>query len=421
MRDPSSGHRVSIRIVACLLFLASQAHADVIRSRTLAVNGRTVQEIRMGNEPGSERLVRLVVVTNGASPNTTSLLTAVADIDTWVDPARPAPPFTTVIDSGQVFSVGGGCRRGNQVDFPFINANQPRVLRISGGSSTVVPVSVAGEQWDSADCAATSDLTRTMFVFTNRTQQRGFLFVDTGQANDLLAPQVSLGQVKTPFVGGLRPSISHIPSALRKVALVFMQPDGQVRWWQYDPDAINVDFNCVAGAQSPPPTGFTIPRGTKVMDRDAIVDLNGDGQFEVVRMTRTTPPSCVATPVPTPAGPVAGSAFNWSEPGVALDPETGQLNFLAGTFTSVLDNGVITSHPGNPGGGSHAACAVTSSERINQILAAHPAPSPFEIAMVQRQLNEAAEQQASRVILKGGFETTDELVRAFCVWVGYMP
>ena len=101
-------------------------------------------------------------------------------------------------------------------------------------------------------------------------ERKIFFYVDTGGANDLVAPQVSLGGAKTPFVGGLRPAISPAPGTARKVNLLFMQPSGQTRWWQYDPDAINVDFNCVAGAQMPAPSGFTIPRGAKVAGRGAI-------------------------------------------------------------------------------------------------------------------------------------------------------
>jgi hypothetical protein len=407
----------AITITFALLTCSLTASAQVIRQRVLDVNGRTVQEIRLGNEPGSPRLVRMVVVTNGPTAGTTSLLTAVADVNDWMDPTAPAPTFTSVIPSGTVFSVGGGCTRGGHIDFPFINANEPRVLLFSGGAPTILPVSVAGSLWDSADCAVANDDSRTYFLFTNRVQQNGFFYVDTGGANDLVAPQVSLGGAKTPFAGGLRPSLSPAPDTARKVNLLFMQPNGQSRWWQYDPDAINVDFNCVAGAQAPPPTTFTIPRGARVAGRSAIADFDGDGAFEVVQMAPATPPNCTSVPTPTNAGPVAGSNFNWSEPGVALDPETGQLNFLAGTYTSLLANNQITSRPGagGAGGGSYAACPVSSSENINQMLIAKPAPSAFQLQIEQRQINDANERAASRVILKGGFESDDFLIRAFCV------
>jgi hypothetical protein len=411
--------RFLVTLLAVVLLTCSLATtAQVIRQRVVEVNGRTVQEIRFGNEPGSPRLVRAVVVTNGPTAATTSLLTAVADVDDWVNPAAPAPTFTPIIASGTAFSVGGGCRRGGQLDFPFINANEPRVLRFSGGAPTIVPVSIAGSSWDSADCAVANDGSRTFFLFTNRLQQNGFFYVDTGGANDLVAPQVSLGGAKTPFAGGLRPSIAPMPGTARKVNLLFMQPNGQSRWWQYDPDAINVDFNCVAGAQVPAPTGFVIPRGARVAARSAIADFDGDGDFEVVRMTPATPPNCTGVPTPTNAGTVAGSNFNWAEPGVAADRETGQINFLAGTYTSLLANDQITSRPGGTGGGSYAACPVGSSEAFNQMLIAAPALSPFQLEIQLRQINDANERAASRVILKGGFESDNTLIAAFCWFFG---
>jgi hypothetical protein len=411
--------RTVATVVALVLLTCSlAATAQVIRQRVVDVNGRTVQEIRFGNEPGSSRLLRIVVVTNGPTAGTTSLLTAVADVNDWVNPAAPAPVFTPIIDSGTAFSVGGGCRRGGQLDFPFINANEPRVLRFSGGAPTILPVSIAGSLWDSAECAVANDGSRTFFLFTNRVQQNGFFYVDTGGVNDLVAPQVSLGGAKTPFVGGLRPSISPAPGTARKVNLLFMQPSGQTRWWQYDPDAINVDFNCVAGAQVPAPTGFTIPRGARVAGRGAIADIDGDGDFEVVQLTPATPPNCTGVPTPTNAGAVAGSNFNWAEPGVAADRETGQINFLAGTYTSLLANDQITSRPGGTGGGSYAACPVGSSESFNQMLIANAAPSPFQLEIQQRQINDATERQASRVILKGGFESDNLLIVAFCGYFG---
>ena len=129
--------RIVATVVALVLLTGSlAATAQVIQQRVVNVNGRTVQEIRFGNEPGSPTRLRIVVITNGPTAGTTSLLTAVADVNDWVNPSAPAPTFTPIIASGTVFSVGGGCTRGGQVDFPFINANEPRVLRFSGGTPT---------------------------------------------------------------------------------------------------------------------------------------------------------------------------------------------------------------------------------------------------------------------------------------------
>ena len=140
--------------LAALGVAASVQADETLSSRTVSPNGRPVQEIRFGAEPGGNQL-RMVVVTNGPTAGTTTLLTAVGAPNLWYDPGQQPPPFTELIASGTVFSVGGGCKRGGQLDFPFINGNRPYMLRFQGGQSNIflLPITNTNENYDSADCA----------------------------------------------------------------------------------------------------------------------------------------------------------------------------------------------------------------------------------------------------------------------------
>ena len=398
-------------------FACSTLLAEVVRSRIVSPNGRTVQEIRFGNEPGSNRRrVRMLIVTNGPTSGTTTLATAVADVNDWVDSNAPQPVFTEVIPSGTVFSAGGGCLRGNQLDFPFIDGNRPKILRIVGGNAIIVPVGVDSDLYDSADCAVSGDGARTFFIFTNRTLQRLFFYNDAGGANDLQNPTVTFSAVRSPFEGGLRPSIGSVPDTNDTVALLYMASNGQSRWLQYNGGLQNVEFNCLAGTQNPPPSGFTIPRGAKVANREAIGDFNGDGTFEVVRIAPTPAAACAAAPMQqTPAGPVAGTVFNWREPGVALDDETGQINFLAGTYTHILADGTTVSVPGaQTTGGSSAACTVGNTETLNQLMSA----AALDAAQMRLQQERTDQPSKGKVVFKSGHESTTDLLDAVCSLIG---
>lgn len=188
------------------IVLPAHAQLSVLAERTVNPNGRTVQEIRIGADPSGATQLRTAVITNGPTAGTTSLLTAVTEVNALLAGTQ-APTWTTVIAAGTAFSLGDGCRRGNQLDFPLIDANRPKILRFVGtAAGIVVNVPVTdNDLYDSADCVATSDQLATYFIYSNRSLSRLPLFRDTGAPNDLVNSLVTFSSVKTPFVGGLRP------------------------------------------------------------------------------------------------------------------------------------------------------------------------------------------------------------------------
>ncbi len=347
----------------------AQAQLSVLAERTVNPNGRTVQEIRIGADPSGATQLRTVVITNGPTAGTTSLLTAVTEVNALLAGTSPAPTWTTVIAAGTAFSLGGGCRRGNQLDFPFIDANRPKILRFVGSAAgIVVNVPVTGKDlYDSADCVATSDQLATYFIYSNRSLSRLPLFRDTGAPNDLVNSLVTFSSVKTPFVGGLRPAIAGLPesqwisgSGPHVFALMFMRTDGQTRWHQYDASQLNINFNCLAGAQSPPPSAFTIPRGSAVIGHHAAGDFNNDGIAEIVTFNKGTPPNCTDPPVSTPFGNIAGSAFNWIEFSARrFDNGSG---LIIGNQMALLPPTLVVPSTTGTAGGSHASINVISAE-----------------------------------------------------------
>lgn len=352
-----------------MMALPAQAQLAVLVERTVNPNGRTVQEIRIGADPSGATQLRTVVITNGPTAGTTSLLTSVTEVNALLAGTSPAPTWTTVIAAGTAFSLGGGCRRGNQLDFPFIDANRPKILRFVGNAAGIVvnvPVT-DNDFYDSADCVATSDQTATYFIYSDRSVSRLPLFRDTGAPIDLVNPMVSFSSVKTPFVGGLRPAIAALPasqwisgSGPHVLALMFMRTDGQTRWHQYDASQLNINFNCLAGTQSPPPSAFTIPRGSAVIGHQAAGDFNGDGIAEVVTFNKGTPPNCTDPPASTPFGNIAGSAFGWSE--FAARPFDNGSGLIIGNQMALLPPTQVVPSTLGTAGGSHTGINVISAE-----------------------------------------------------------
>lgn len=408
--------RFALAIASATLPLAAFAD-QVLATRDLQPNGRQVQEIRFGEEPGSRNL-RVLVLTNGPTAGTTTVLTAVASTAAWTDPSVPPPTFTTIIPSAAAFSIGGGCRRGNQVDFPYIENFRPKILRFTNGVlSTVNVLPFDSDQYDSAECAASLDGSRTFFIYSNRNVNRLAIMVDRGGATDLNVPLVAFSSVKPPTLGGLRPAISTVPDKPFSIALMFMETNGQTRWREYDTDLLNVDRTCLVGTQAPPPSGFSIPRGARIVNNFVFGDFDGNGQFEFAALDNTRG-TCAAAPAYTAAGPVAGVGYTWSEPAATILSSGRRVMFISTQALSVAPTFAPVVAPGpNPGnGGPNAACGATSTEsddlyligssasainlRIQLMLLQAPLPLPGEDELFESSLEEVSFQPALTCGLK---------------------
>ena len=348
------------------LFPAGSALAgELLRGRSVPVNGRPVLEIRLSEVPAGNNL-RAVVVTAGPTAGTTSLLTAVGTPDQWLDSTVLPSNFQYLVESGTVFSVGGGCTRGSTTDFPFINNSKPNVLRFNGGTATIIPMlTFDSSNFDSAECRAAPDGSRTTFVFSNRSTNRAIVVVDEGGPNDLNLPFVTFSSVLPPFLGGLRPQMSLVANRPHSVAFLWMETNGQTRWREFDTEAVNVDFNCLVDTQSPPPAGFTIPRGARTIGPFVVSDFDGNGQIEYGIVEKTSPAACVAGPVLTNAGPVAGTGFNFTEPAGTVTANLGLSVAIFGRAATWDGSGTPpTVDPGpHPGiAGPFAACGYYNEE-----------------------------------------------------------
>ena len=177
-------------------------------NRISTPNGRAVLEIRKGTHPASPNLLFTAVITTGPSAGTTSLLLQQATVQDVFNPALPAAAWSVVRSSFTGFSLGGGCGRSNLIDFPFINANRPEILRITGTTAQVIVLNVANsDQYDSIDCLLQND-GQILYMLTNRTQKKLELRREAAGALSLVRDD--FGEVLTPFVGGIRPSMARI-------------------------------------------------------------------------------------------------------------------------------------------------------------------------------------------------------------------
>lgn len=256
--------------------------------RSTTPNGRVVLEIRKGTHPTSPNLLFTAAITVGPTSGTTSLLLQQAQLQDIFNAAVPAAGWTVVRSSMSGFSLGGGCGRSNQIDFPYINNNRPEILRVTGTTGQVITPTISNsDQYDSVDCVVQGN-GQVLYMLTNRTQ--GVLELRREQSGSLILVRNNFGSVITPFVGGVRPSIAKVrrPSvftstglhgpdgtALQDDFVIFfvpaLLPQSQiVKLLGILDDEPLTSFAQCDGATSPAPAGFTIPKESAVADGVAV-------------------------------------------------------------------------------------------------------------------------------------------------------
>lgn len=359
------------------------AWAQSYSYRQVPGNGRGLFELRLGGtyvapSGGSAGAGLLVgAVTSGPTSGTTSLIAGVLDLNKLFDPVQPLPGFTTVVPTGSVFSLGGGCLRGGQTDFPYINGNRPAIVRYGGAGFIVVVPTLTGisptNQYDSADCAVDRNATRTVYAFSNRSLNRVELWQDgAGGFQPLQLTQ--LAGVATPFGGGLRPALD-IDVATQQVSVLYQELGGRTVLNSVNPLTGTVGGACEVFT-APGPTGFTRPRETTTFSfsggtRFAVGDFDNNGTTEIVRIS----PGCVRQSFPAGSS-AGGNGFNWTGYGHAPDPTLNKENVLWGDYFYLDDNtNYVPQAAGGPfpgRGGPFSACGVRTRDGGHDVIAVTP-------------------------------------------------
>jgi hypothetical protein len=363
---PSRLSPVAAVLITVLAGFASEASAQFASNiRLTNPIGRTVLELRKGTQPANPRLLFTAAITAGPTGGTTSLLLQQMPIADLFDPAVPAASWVTVRSSATAFSLGGGCGRGNLIDFPFINNSRPEILRISGTTQQVITPSIAGNDlYDSIDCMTQGD-GRVLYMLTNRTRRT--LEMRREQGGILVLVRDDFGTVITPFVGGIRPSLGRIlrPTGVRmpgvdstdhdspagdddalSAAYVFAEASGfqievgrsaPVVYGIGDDDALTLRGNCF-GPSRPIPTVFSYPKDTAIASGVAVGASRGDdllwADFFAVAAG-----GCKQTQAAESFGPVGPfSQYTWTA--VAANTQSRGVEIAYSTL--VLPSGVIT-------------------------------------------------------------------------------
>jgi hypothetical protein len=349
---------VSASLVLFSLASAPRAQAQVPLgnfTRVVTPNGLSVLEIRMGSEPANGNLLFTAVITAGPISGSTNVMLQTTLAGNLLNPSATVPGFVVVRSAISAYSLGGGCGRGNIVDFPYINGSRPEILRITGTTHQVITLGLPGnDQYDSIDCVVFAG--QTFYAMTNRTRHR--LELRKEQGGMLVLVRDTFGNILTPFQGAPRPAFwrpFRLPTGIAPVAprgsappgnvgynalnfmsVLFMTDDG-VSYEEYVGADGTSEELCPVGVQTPPPSTFVRVKETASGGIAAAGDFNADGVIDVA----VTDPDTPGCPIPY-AGPLGtalgGSQANWT--GV-----TGQ----ATHDFSIVSAGVFTLfEPGRP-------------------------------------------------------------------------
>lgn len=351
------------------------AGIDFSERNAIPVINRQIFELRLGATTRSTSSIAnggllATVLTAGPTSGTTSLFGATLDGGTLFN-GGPAPTFTTILATGSAFSLGGGCQRGGFTDFPFINANRPRIARFdaaTGTFSVVTPTIAGSDFYDAIDCVPSS--LGTAFVVSNRTLSRVEVYRDNGSGFQAVNT-TGINNVVTPFSGGLRNAIALDPLAL-DVLLSVTRNSGAHQMIAVDLATGTLSAPCQL-ASAPVPTGFTRPRegAFRLLGKGAgarrliVADFDNDGSTDIVTLPSG---SCSPTITSGPAGSSnGGNGFNWTGYSTTHDPETHNANILWGDYFYVApgdnfaqDSALASPYAGR--GGPFHGCTVVDRD-----------------------------------------------------------
>jgi hypothetical protein len=415
---PVLSSRSSMRFVLLTLLSvigceAAQAQFGTF-SRITSPNGRQVLEVRMGTMPANRNLVFTAVITAGPISGSTSLMLQQALARDIFNAGAPAAGWTVVRSSITAFSLGGGCGRSNLIDFPFINNNRPEILRITGTTQQVITLGIAGnnDQYDSIDCTVTA-AGQVVYILTNRTRQTLELRREQGGLLQLVRD--NFGAVRTPFQGGIRPSIRNV-----RPRVVAVAPDGtapktertakegidvsfETVRFLYDSfvsPIINTQgdildaglsgpfFSCFFGAK-PNTTAFGNVNESAVGGSAAVADATSANRFDLNFYALNANGSCTPGPSIPMSSRAGGSLYTFA--GIAAvssdsgrgAPGTGvpSTTVIDTNTIATFENGTRTdrAHPMGGRGGPKAACAIRGGDTEGGVLIAGPGATTAQL------------------------------------------
>lgn len=376
----------------------------------LTPNGSAVFEARFGTQPANRGLIFLAVITAGPVSGSTSVLLMQSPVAALFTPGNPPPGWTTVRSSISAYSLGGGCGRNNQIDFPYINGTRPEILRITGTTQQVVTLGITNtDQYDSIDCVVQGN-GQVLYMLTNRTRQRLELRREQGGLLQLVRDD--FGTVRTPFQGGIRPAIAlsrfrpppgpvapmggpppfgvaydlivaeeTVISSSQVRAILRMLDDGVANM----PTA----SECVLGVR-PDPLVFGNVNESALAGNLVAADFTGSGFFGARRLGFTTPTCDVLGSDPL-SGRLGGTLFSFSGVAAAAWPGGPGPNPIP--IVAAVDNDQISFWvpaagvrrvrplPGAGRGGYKALCELVGPGTTGGVLLATPAAAASQILL----------------------------------------
>jgi hypothetical protein len=254
MRNLIVGLGSALLVAALPPALAGDWEDDAVWiERSIEVNGRTVQEIRMGGAPGGDEVV-VLVVTNGPTSGTSLAAKTIALEELF---------FGDVVDfdelgDGQFFSISDSCHLGGADVFVYIDNFKPKGVRVRDGEyEFFLPPVSAGDQYTGASCTVSSDGSRIHYMFQNRTQARLEFWRESplGTVVNENAGIVSVGDV---FAGFSRPALGTGPG--NDLTVFYQRNDGLMRDLVFDGVTHVPRQICAGHHEMPAPTTFVAPR-----------------------------------------------------------------------------------------------------------------------------------------------------------------
>ena len=399
-----------LRCAAVLFGLATAADAGAQLTRVTSPNGRKVLEIRTGAQPNTG-LLRTLVVTAGPAAGTTSLMVNTAFVSDIFGPNPPPMTWTVLVSSGTLFSLAGGCARGNLVDFPYINNNKLAIARFTGTTSTIITATInSADNYHSVNCVASPDGNGTLYILVNGTAQRTEIWRQDN-SNNFTRLRQFVQVAKSPFAGGMRPAISWV-----------LRPTFPAKADKLIPLQMYYEFLVATGDQTGDILRFHTydVRGTDVMLQRAVAanpaavppvetGLHSDcawlNQNWAVTVHNVGNNHCLLPQNPTPAGSGGGqNGYTWTAPGSYYLPRTGSMVTYDSELTVTYPDqpAVRTPSPHAGTDGPFALCHLSADQVRDAVLVAI-GPDPTDNSRLL-----LAYLVVTRVfsVFKAGFEST---------------